>query len=449
MTQRKQKQGHQLVVGLGQTGLSCLRYLSAQGCRVAATDSRSEPPALATIAAELPEVTLFLGGFDAVCLDEVERVIVSPGVSLNEPLLQAAQARGLPIVGDVELFAQANQKPVLAVTGSNGKSTVVSLLGQMAAAAGVSAVVAGNIGLPVLDALQQSIQPDLYILELSSFQLETLHSLKPLGSCVLNVSADHMDRYADLTAYAAAKANVHQNSRCVVVNKDDALAASLTQMMPANTRQLAFSLSALAEGYSVIHEAGEAWLAKDAEGLMPVAELMLPGLHNQANALSALALGEAAGLAMPAMLKALREFPGLPHRTEFVAEADQVRWYNDSKGTNVGATVAALSGMPAAVVLIAGGQGKGADFTALADASSRVRKAILFGEDAAQIAQAFSGKVPMAQVTGLNEAVQLAKQTAQTGDSVLFSPACASFDMFSGYVARGEAFVAAVREVLA
>ena len=433
-----------LVVGLGVTGLSVARFLVAQGAEVAVTDSREVPPALESIRRELPDVALFLGGFDADIFSRADRIVVSPGVALAEPLLLEARARGVEIIGDIELFARTAGAPVIGITGSNGKSTVTTLVGEMARQAGRDVRIGGNLGTPALDLLQAQ-EPDLYVLELSSFQLETLSSLRCLTATVLNISADHLDRYASIATYADAKQQVYAGAQVQIVNRDDAAAAALALAGPT----VSFGLSEPADGdFGVIDTGAGEWIVRGSERWMPVAHLRMPGRHNLANALAALALGEAAGLERNAMLQVLREFQGLPHRTQWVAEHAGVAWYNDSKATNIGAALAAVRGFDNPLVLIAGGQGKDADFGEFADGLEKhVRAMVLIGEAADEIEQAVAGRVVTQHAPSLEAAVQAAAALAKAGDSVLLSPACASFDMFANYQARGEVFVRAVREL--
>ncbi len=443
MSATELQQERTLVVGLGETGASVVRYLVRQGVEVAVTDSRAEPPRLAALREALPEVPLFVGGFAADAFARAGRIVVSPGVSLDEPLIREARARGVEIIGDVELFARAARAPVIAITGSNGKSTVTTLVGRMAQCAGRDVRIGGNLGTPALDLLGDA-EPDLYVLELSSFQLETVSSLRAQAACILNISVDHLDRYASLDDYAAAKAAIYRGCRHAVVNRDDARVLALAgDWRPQDSFGL--SLPPAEGGFGLDETGDEAWLVQGDRRLLPAAQVRMPGRHNLANALAALALGQAAGLPMPAMLETLRSFAGLPHRTQWVAEVDGVRWYNDSKATNVGAALAAIQGIPGPLVLIAGGQGKGADFRELAHGmQGRVRAAVLIGEDAPRLAAFLQGQVPFEQATDMDDAVARARALARPGDAVLLSPACASFDMFDGFAARGEAFMQAV-----
>jgi UDP-N-acetylmuramoylalanine--D-glutamate ligase len=439
------------VLGLGDTGLSAVRWLVRQGARVHVADTRAAPPNAARLAAEFADVPLVCGPFDARALAKSDLVVASPGVPLAEPAVQAALLRGVPVVGDVELFAQelAGRAKVLAITGSNGKSTVTAMAESLCRAAGLNALAAGNIGLPVLDALQAAEEkglPDVFVLELSSFQLETTASLEADAATVLNVSEDHLDRYPGLAAYAAAKARIFHGAGVEVLNRDDA--RTLAMARPGHAI-VTFGLDAPADGhYGLVRADGEDWLAFGAERLLPRRELPLAGRHNAANALAALALCRALGLPFDALLAGLRAFRGLPHRVEKVGEVRGVAFYDDSKGTNVGATEAALKGMDCPVVLIAGGDGKGQDFTPLAAAvARRARAVVLIGRDAPRLREAIGNAAPVLASGTLEEAVQRAFQAARPGDAVLLSPACASWDMFRDYRHRAEVFIAAVKEL--
>jgi len=452
MTQPRSFPDKALILGLGKTGLSCARYLGNQGIIVAVMDSRREPPDLATASRQLPDLPLFLGGFDADVIKAAEWLIVSPGVSLREPPIAEAVARGVPVMGDIELFAQAVRAPVAAVTGSNGKSTVTTLLGWMAHLAGVRAAVGGNLGQPALDLLDLDLNKGgvaLYVLELSSFQLESTRSLAPEVATVLNVSADHMDRYDSLADYAAAKQRILSGARTAVLNLDD---PRIRAMAGVATRDIGFSLGRPGQesDFGLIEQGGETWISRGNDRLLPISEVTVRGRHNLANVLAALAMGQACGLSEAAMLEALRTFPGLPHRTALVANKGGVDWYDDSKGTNPGATVAALKGLvdpagPGQAVLIAGGEGKGADFTPLAAAVERAARAVvLIGRDAPLIERALADRAEILHARDMTDAVRRAFAAARPGDCVLLSPACASFDMFEDYAHRGRVFAAAV-----
>jgi len=447
MTEMFDKTCRTLVVGLGETGLSVARYLSRQGVPVAIVDSREQPPGLERLRTELPDdVALFLGEFNAGAFERAQQIVISPGVSMQEPQIAAAVARQVPVIGDIELFAQTATAPVIAVTGSNGKSTVVTLLGAMARRAGLDVRVGGNIGTPALELIKDE-EPDLYVLELSSFQLETVHSLQPRAAVVLNVCADHMDRYHDLQAYAAAKQSIFRQAALQVFNLDDPVVAALVDRTCPHvgfTRQ-----RPAANDYGLAEIDAATWLVRGESRIMPVSSIRMTGQHNLMNALAALALGEAAGIPLHNMIETLAEFQGLPHRMQYVAEQGRVRWFNDSKGTNVGATLAAIEGFDEKLVLIAGGDGKGADFTPLATAMQRKgRGAVLIGKDAALLESVLRAVVPVRHAADMPEAVRLAAEMSCPGDCVLLSPACASTDMYRNFEARGDAYVQAVQEYL-
>jgi len=434
---------HAVVVGLGKTGFSVARYLLQRGSRVAVTDNRAEPPELARLIALGGDIVVRTGGFDAALLEHADLVVVSPGVALTGPFFDAARARGLSIVGDIELFARAARAPVVGITGTNGKSTVTTLLGKMAARSGLTMRAGGNLGAPALDLLAEGVE--LYILELSSFQLETTESLALAAATVLNVTPDHMDRYPDLAAYAAAKARIFARCDVAVINLDDPLVAA---MVGPGQRQLSFSLRAdVGADYALMRrDDGDWWLMRREERLLALSQLRLTGLHNAANALAALALAEGLGLPRAACVAALAAFTGLAHRTQWLAEIGGVRYVNDSKGTNVGATLAAVDGMPGPLVVIAGGDGKGQDFTPLRAAfTGKVRAAVLIGRDARVLGQALGGVCALHYADSLEAAVECAARVAQPGDTVLLSPACASLDMFRDYKHRGEVFADAVQ----
>jgi len=432
-----------VVVGLGKTGASCVRWLAKRGLPVQATDSRRTPPGLASLGEFAGRLDLRLGGFDLSLLDGASRLLISPGVSLAEPIAVQARARGIEILGDIELFAREARAPVLAVTGTNGKSTVTSLVAHMAQAAGRRVLAGGNLGEPALDLLERPT-PDLYVLELSSFQLETTSSLTLRAAVVLNVTADHLDRYPSIEAYAAAKERILAHAATLVLNADDPLVAAMQVRHAAPV--LRFSLQRADVDFGLVVADGSSYLARRGEPLLDVSRLKISGAHNAANALAALALGEAAGLPDDAMLAALESFPGLPHRSAWVADRDGVRYVDDSKGTNVGATIAAVAGTSRPLIVIAGGEGKGQDFTPLAAAfRGRVRRAVLIGKDAAAIGRVLAGVCAVDHAGTMQEAVAAAARAALPGDLVLLSPACASLDMFRDYAHRGDVFAAAVR----
>jgi UDP-N-acetylmuramoylalanine--D-glutamate ligase len=433
-----------VVVGLGVTGLSCARYLTRCGLPFTMFDTRVEPPGLAEFRAGFPDAPLFLGDIPAAVLENASELVVSPGVSPQDPLLAPALDSGVPLLGDIDLFVRAARAPVVGITGSNAKSTVTELVGRMALAAGLRAQVGGNLGTPALDLLDDSCE--LYVLELSSFQLERAGQLDLAVATVLNISPDHLDRHGSMPRYHQAKHRIFHGCRKAVVNLDD----PLTRPLVPDHVQLVGYRSGEPElgGFGLRPVEGVPWLCHGFDTLMNCAELGLAGRHNIGNALAALALGHAAGLPVDAMLQALREFSGLPHRCELVAERADVRYINDSKGTNPGATRAALEGLGGDhnTVLIAGGQGKGADFDDLTAAVAAHCKAlVLIGEASRQMQDTFAAVVACYPRDNLQQAVALAAELAdQPGDLVLLSPACASFDMFTSYADRGRQFVAAV-----
>ncbi|MFO7641697.1 MAG: UDP-N-acetylmuramoyl-L-alanine--D-glutamate ligase, partial [Candidatus Competibacteraceae bacterium] len=398
-----------------------------------------------------PDVPCYLGGFDPARFASAARLLVSPGVSVKTPAIAEAAARGIPVWGDIELLARLTRAPVAAITGTNGKSTVTTLLGLMAERAGIRAAVGGNLGPPALDLWlrhewELGVPPALYVLELSSFQLETTHSLNARVATVLNISPDHLDRYDSLDEYIAAKRRIFRGDGALVVNADDPVVLA---MIEPRRSVLRFTLHEPEEGeFGLRRDGSETWLARGRERWIAAEELQIRGDHNLANALAALAMGQALGLRRAGMLAALREFTGLAHRTTLVRERVGVRWFDDSKGTNVGATVAAVRGLPGPVVLIAGGDGKGQDFAPLRPAlADKGRAVVLIGRDAPSIAAALGDRVPLQPAVDLEDAVAVAARLAQPGDSVLLSPACASFDMFRNYEERGARFAAAVRSL--
>lgn len=440
-----------LVLGLGETGLSAVRWLTDQGALLTVADTRENPPGLDLLKAELPHVKVHTGAFKADVFNEAEMIVASPGVPLSTPEIQSVIARGVPVVGDVELFAQhiSPAVKVIAITGANGKTTVTSLVGEMCKVTGLNTVVAGNIGLPVLDIFRMDT-PDVVVLELSSFQLEITNSLKVDAATVLNVTEDHMDRYASFADYAAAKARIFNHAKVKVINREDSYSSA---MVDASSISVNFGLNTPAnqQEFGLLTQSGITYLVQGTTTLLPLNEMKLTGLHNAANALAALALCRAIGLDLEPLLNTLKTFKGLPHRVEWVANINDVDFYDDSKGTNVGATCAAIAGMTKnevaqKVVLIAGGDGKGQDFSPLLSVvEGNARAVVLIGRDAPVIEQALmSSDIPRYLAVDLPEAVNIAYKVAQPGDAVLLSPACASFDMFKNYVHRAEVFIAAV-----
>ncbi|WP_394202292.1 UDP-N-acetylmuramoyl-L-alanine--D-glutamate ligase [Shewanella waksmanii] len=430
-----------IVLGLGATGLSVVRYLSAQGVTPLVMDSRSEPPGQAELERDFPTVALITGGFDCRYLVQAQQIIVSPGIAIDTPEIKAAIDMEIDVIGDVELFARALQQSsakVIAITGSNGKSTVTTLVAEMAAAQGINYAMGGNIGVPVLDLL--AADADLYVLELSSFQLETTHSLNCIAATCLNISEDHMDRYADLAAYRQAKLSLYEQSKLAVFNRDDQLTLPNEPM-----NQTSFGLGV---------PAGDDWgmsegaLVHGEQQIVEVNEVSLVGRHNHANLLAAMALAFAAGVEKQAMVSVAKQFKGLQHRCELVSVVNDVAYVNDSKATNVGATVAAIEGLSAhqgGIILIAGGDGKGADFSPLARPLQRISQLITLGKDGPAIAELVEGSIT---VETMQQAVAQAAQLAEPGDLVLLSPACASLDMYSNFMARGDDFKQLVAELV-
>jgi len=438
-----QRGGLKVVAGLGIAGVSAVNFLHENGYRVAVTDSREVPSGHEQIPAA---VQTSFGQLDQDLLLQAEEIVISPGLDPQLPAIQAAIAKGIPVISEIQILRRATDKPIVAITGSNAKSTVTTLIGLMAQDAGVKVAVGGNLGRPALDLTHDD--PDVYILELSSFQLEATSSLNAEVAVVLNMSEDHLDRHGDMAGYHAAKHRIFQGVKKVVYNRDDSLTRPL---VPDVTPMQSFGLNAPdLKQYGILREDnGTIWLARGRERLLKSSEMYIQGTHNVANALACLALGEAIGLPMDKMLETLKTFKGLEHRCEFVKEVNGVRYYNDSKGTNIGATLAALDGLGAAieaqggqVAIILGGQGKGQDFTALRESLQKYAKvAVLMGEDRSIIENAIAGTTTLLHAASLQQAVELCQQHTHAQDVVLLSPACASFDMFTGYPERGHRFV--------
>ena len=421
-----------LVLGLGLSGFSAARYLQQRGYAVEVQDDREQPPCLDALHEQCPGVGFRHRSLEALDAGSFDCLVVSPGLSVRNPRLRDLAAQGKRIIGDIELFAEAADKPVVAITGSNGKSTVTRLVGSIFEAAGIPAGVGGNIGVPALDLLEKGYE--YYVLELSSFQLETTQSLKPAVATVLNVSEDHLDRYEDFEDYRNTKLSLLDRADRVVCNLD-------AENLPCKDPAHAFSLADPKAAWHLTEQQGEHWLAHLGRALLPVSSLRIQGRHNWANALAAMALTAELGVSEQAMVAGLQSFAGLPHRSEWLAEIDGVAWINDSKGTNPGATRAAIEGMDRPLVLLAGGQGKGADMTVLQDAlREHVKAAILFGEDAGILQQAWQGCCDIERVENLQQAVGRAREIARKGDAVLLSPACASFDQYPNFAERGEHF---------
>jgi UDP-N-acetylmuramoylalanine--D-glutamate ligase len=435
-----------VIVGLGKTGLSCVRYLKNKGHHVTVMDSRENPPGLAVLAEEFSDVECVLGAFDAELLCGTNEIILSPGVPLAHESLKKALASGVMVRGDIDLFAEAANAPIIAITGSNGKSTVTTLVGEMAVAAGINVGVGGNLGTPSLDLLDNDCQ--LYVLELSSFQLETTHALNAQSATILNISDDHMDRYSNRMAYLTAKQRVFRGAKNVVVNADEVLSQPLVtvdmtlQYFGLNQPDL--------NKFSVIDVNGDRYLAKGYEPILALKELKVRGEHNISNVLAAMALASTAGIPIEAMKSALRKFKGLAHRCQHIRTINNVDYVNDSKGTNPGAVVTAVNSLgkeiSGKVILIAGGDSKGADLQPLLKPMSEYGKtALLIGKDAERLASVLNGVTHTEYKETLESAVTHASKIAVAGDVVLLSPACASMDMFDNYEHRGDIFV---REVL-
>ncbi|MHA3080816.1 UDP-N-acetylmuramoyl-L-alanine--D-glutamate ligase [Acinetobacter sp. ANC 5502] len=446
-----QRGGLKVVAGLGISGVSAVNFLVEQGYQVAVTDSRATPPGHDQIPSH---VQTSFGKLDVDLLLQAEEIILSPGLAPQLPEIQQAIAQGISVVGDVQLLRRATDAPIVAITGSNAKSTVTTLVGLMAKDAGKKVAVGGNLGRPALDLLKDD--PELLVLELSSFQLETTSHLNAEVAVVLNMSEDHLDRHGDMWGYHQAKHRIFQGVKKVVFNRDDNLTRPL---VPDTTPMQSFGLNAPdIQQYGILKDLdGTIWLARGRERLLKSSDMYIQGTHNVANALACLALGEAIGLPMDSMLETLKQFKGLEHRCEYVATVQDVRYYNDSKGTNIGATLAAIDGLGAAieaqqgkVAVILGGQGKGQDFKALRDSLQKyVKVVVLIGEDAPIIEQAITGTTKLLHADSLQQAVALCQQHTQAHDVVLLSPACASFDMFKGYADRGHQFVACVKALSA
>ncbi len=426
-----------LVVGLGSTGLSIARFLKKSGFQFAIVDSRDKPPQVDLLAEEMSDVAVFSGGFDHAAFEVATHLVVSPGVSLLEDSVQRAIQAGCKIISDIDLFACATDKPVIAITGSNGKSTVTTLLGEMGKAAGIKTAIGGNLGVPALDLLDDEVQ--LYVLELSSFQLERTSLLEPVAATVLNISEDHLDRHHSLGQYAQAKQRIFNGQGVMVLNQDD----PMVMAMRTGGRD--------ERTFSIVQRANYWWdseknqLKAGDELLMSGQDLALQGTHNIANALAAVALGEVAGMARNKMVQVLKTFKGLAHRMQLVARMNGVSWINDSKATNVGACIAALQGFKGNVILIAGGDAKGANLEELVPVVKQHCKAVVvMGKDGPVIAQSLEGKLPVYTAKQIDEAVRTAGSLAKTGDVVLLSPACASLDQFKNYMQRGDLFVQAV-----
>ncbi|MBL7480527.1 UDP-N-acetylmuramoyl-L-alanine--D-glutamate ligase [Legionella bononiensis] len=438
-----------LVAGLGKTGLSIARYLHRKNKSFIVFDTRKEAPGLAEFKAEFPHIPVYLQSLPDQQLSQLTDIITSPGLSLDTPFIKQAIQSGVAVYGDIECLAKEINTPVIAITGTNGKSTVTTLVGDMAKAAGFRVAVAGNIGTPVLDMLDDEHQYDLWVLELSSFQLDLTYSLSPVAATILNVTPDHLDRHHTMEAYIQAKQRIYHRAQAAIVNRQDGVTIPNETSNPG-IRLVTFGSDVPTQGnWGLISKDETIYLAKGSECLLSVDSLLIKGVHNWLNALAACALAEAAGVPEHHILHVLKTFAGLPHRCQWVRSLDGVEWINDSKGTNVGATISAINGIGGAmqgkIVLIAGGQGKGADFSDLTKPiADFVRSIVLIGEDADKMEAALAHVVPVVRASSLDNAVVLAKTCAKPGDVVLLSPACASLDMFRDFNHRGDVFASSV-----
>lgn len=435
-----------VIVGLGKTGLSCAQFFSESDQPFAITDNRQEPPQLKELLRAYPHTKLALGEFSENLLNEAHQIVLSPGIPLYNLAIINQVTIGKPIIGDIELFARVVKKPVIAITGSNGKSTVTTLVGLMMEVAGINAIVCGNIGKPVLE--QLSINPEYYILELSSFQLETTSSLQPQAATILNISEDHMDRYPSLQEYIRAKQRIYNSCRTPIINLDQ---PEIWKNISFKNKPLSFGLENRAD-FSLIEDNHKTFITYHSQRLIPIEALKLNAKHHIQNALAALALGKAVGVPMEAMLWVLRDFKGIPHRCQWVRTYKDVNYYNDSKGTNIAATQAAIISLgevaKGKLILIAGGQGKGADFSALRNVVKRyVKQIVLIGEDTPLLEKALQGYTKILGVSSMEEAVKESTDLAEEGDVVLLSPACASYDMFKHYKHRGDVFIETVERL--
>ena len=440
MSRSQKKAAKELVVGLGATGLSIARHLKSRNIKATFYDSRAEPPGIEALTEICPDADVLLG--DIELPKGIKRIIASPGIPDSHPLLAAAKQKKIDVVSDIELFAEEVAAPFVAVTGSNGKSTVTTLLYHMCQSGGRSAIAGGNLGEPALDLLSHK-RPDVYVLELSSFQLHRTKKLPAKVAVLLNISPDHLDWHTDEDEYRQSKYRVYREATSAVVNRADPEALKYTQHCD---HVVSFGFDAPKEGhFGIRFDEGQAYLARGETLLLSSGELAMYGMHNQLNALAALAAGELLGLDMAAMLQVLVEFPGLPHRMQFVARIGAVDYINDSKATNVAAAVASVESINTMLVLVAGGDGKGGDFDDLAEAvADKLRAAVLIGKDAEKIAHTLDTVMPVSFADTMGAAVSMAAEFAESDDTVLLAPACASLDQYSNYMERGDSFCEAV-----
>ena len=426
-----------LVLGLGVSGYSVARYLLAHGYRCRLQDRRDIPPFLNQLKAEFAQVDFSSQAIGAELIEWADTLVVSPGISIHEAAIEQAADLGKSVIGDIELFAQLATNPVIAITGSNGKSTVTTLVGKMIAADGKEVGVGGNIGIAAMDLLEHPV--DYYLLELSSYQLETTRSLKPQVAALLNLSQDHLDRYSSYADYIQAKLRIYDNASLCVSNFDD-------EVTRHDGRDVCFSLAPGASAEFRLLENNGLWLARNEDPWLSVAELRISGRHNWANCLAAMAIACSLGISRSAIVTALKDFAGIPHRSQWVAEIDAVEWINDSKATNVGAARASIEGRSRPVILIAGGQSKDADLSIMTETlRQKVKLVLLMGVDADRMQQAWQQATRIERVDNMRQAVARAREEAVSGDCVLLAPACASFDMYQKFEARGDDFMRLVR----
>ena len=444
--QRESVRQQTVVIGLGETGLSVAQHLSQQGIDFKMLDTRFNPPQLETFKKKFPEIEVQLGEFSAEFFQDAQQIIVSPGIDLNQKeIRELILVNDRECIGDIELFARSTSKPVVAITGSNGKSTVTSLLTEMANTAGVKTYAGGNLSPPALSLLNHE-DAELFVLEISSFQLETTQSLQPQVSVVLNVSPDHLDRHGDVENYAHIKEHIYSNSKVSVINRDDDRVVNMKTFGVV----VSFGLQKPFENeFGVVKGDDGLYLAFGQERLLSTCELSLQGEAGIINSLAALAIGYALELPLKNMLTTLKTFKGLPHRLALVAEAEGISWFNDSKGTNIGATVSSLRSLERDIILIAGGVFKGGDLEMLKQAVvQHAKQVILLGQDSELLQQALKNTIAIDNAGSMQQAVEIAQQKSKSGDKVLLSPACASFDMYANYIERGNDFEKCVKEIL-
>ncbi len=431
-----------LVVGMGETGIACARYLAARGVRAIFADSRLDPPGSEAIAKAMPGAELFTGDSLADVPPGIDHVIISPGVDLQHPLIIRAREQSVEMLSDIDVFGLECAAPVITITGTNGKSTVTTMLGEMLSAAGRKTAIGGNLGEPALNLLAPD--QEFYVLELSSFQLERSRPVSSVAAVVLNIVPDHLDQHSGFESYVTAKAYIYAQCETAIINRD---IPELAELVPADKPVIGFGLDEpVGQDFGVVVTADGEFIAQGDELLMPVNALLVHGRHNLTNALAALALGYAAGVAPTAMLPGLKSFKGLPHRMQLVPTDDGVTWIDDSKATNVTAAVTSIQSIPGRLVLIAGGDGKGADFEGLAKSLSGRRSiVILLGLDKERLAAELEDHCEIRMVENLPAAVTVARQKANPGDTVLLAPACSSLDMFDSFSHRGDVFQEAIR----